>query len=1080
MTMITQPLNDKITFTGSSCHNALGLRSMKAMTDHFRYYVYKQGQPSFTSEVQVRLDHGKVNEVNATATTVGILMPALTTPCSIFYEEGVNFLHGNVKRCMLADSPDGLIRTLLGNHNCTNQLCYEHESIAVEIKCPYGNKWRLQQHYELHYDYIIQCLCHMRVKNAKKCWYIVWTEESTTLCELTYDQRTWDILWSVIRELYDHVVPNKPTNIQQLQSKINPILNEYRRNHSTFICEVPSIIGKEGNLDVTSPNFYPYSVPIDSMPYICSTEELQESLFKIMEMNNVCLEDAHHLLRTQASEVLAFVLTDTDRRKEAETMPITPIGYCMKDSTLNMKTMRKLVHDVLDKCKEYGVNILCQTCDGQFSKLCTLDEDDNPLTLFQLQKQYWRNTLSTSKSEMCNFLEPFAHVNERSLLSLQGWQCPNDNGSFTTGNLEFTWNDQSPKFALSTVGHANGSINDITTPGRKSYPVLWRQIDKRKGKATRQKQTPSDLNQSEVDRLIPSSLSQQAQSTTNANMSLDWDSEMSSSENGDSDYEPSISDEEEYASDASVEGVTFIDETLNDTLLAGAESTRDEETLFLDRVMNALRSTKNAAKWNHMSLKEMYTNVFLSADKISKLLVYELDAIAKVIFDFTGKMPFHLSSKKEAKVNTIARIFGDKSVWQSTRKKLDTPEESDAINSTQSLKEISRKYILSVHYPKELICASYCKLNFHNEVQRWKANTTVPLKVKVSNTNIRHEMYSYPGFCQHRNQIEPACIDPSHILSNLRVHFTTKRINGCDPNAFKRVYQKDNKLLPRAVITDLLDRQNTDISKKVFNEDVANVMFSNGDTDESEMVRYIAHWYAACDKRELQTDMRLVYLQQMFEYLLEDVSFYQFPPQTTHIKGIPVVTFEGILQGIDTRFHLYSLSSKKTYNHRAISTLAIETFFGNLSRLEYTSTGNPKSTQVHLLMGHMLKLQQHHNDPDRGFHMITTLRPFYPDYNNPSGNVATSSEDDSTDDDDDSDDAVKITARTHGFDTKSVHQRKKRQKWSKVANPTEVARGTRGVRQYHRIDESKILPEKRLGKSLSAVQTRLGYKIVDE
>ena len=70
----------------------------------------------------------------------------------------------------------------------------------------------------------------------------------------------------------------------------------------------------------------------------------------------------------------------------------------------------------------------------------------------------------------------------------------------------------------------------------------------------------------------------------------------------------------------------------------------------------------------------------------------------------------------------------------------------------------------------------------------------------------------------------------------------------------------------------------------------------------------------------------------------------------THIKGIPIITYEGLLQGISTRIALYNVSQTGTYNNRAISALGIESFLSSLSKADLTMTGCPKATHIHRII----------------------------------------------------------------------------------------------------------------------------------
>ena len=96
--------------------------------------------------------------------------------------------------------------------------------------------------------------------------------------------------------------------------------------------------------------------------------------------NQKHVNDAHHLERWRAYEILEFILTDTDRHYKANTPTNNPIAYALKGPSINMDTMRLMIEEVRDKCKEEDVNILTEVTDGQFQKIVCRTIDDKPLT----------------------------------------------------------------------------------------------------------------------------------------------------------------------------------------------------------------------------------------------------------------------------------------------------------------------------------------------------------------------------------------------------------------------------------------------------------------------------------------------------------------------------------------------------------------------------------------------------------------------------------------------------------------------------------------------------------------------------
>ena len=125
---------------------------------------------------------------------------------------------------------------------------------------------------------------------------------------------------------------------------------------------------------------------------------------------------------------------------------------------------------------------------------------------------------------------------------------------------------------------------------------------------------------------------------------------------------------------------------------------------------------------------------------------------------------------------------------------------------------------------------------------------------------------------------------------------------------------------------------------------------------------------------------RINKLSQMFGFLLSKYCFHQYPPETTHIKGIPIQTYEAILHTISTHFILYKHSVKGTYNTRSISTLAVESFFSDLNRFEFSGLGAPKSVDIPKLISHVVHINTTKHDPNRGFEFTTSTRDNYPCY----------------------------------------------------------------------------------------------------
>ena len=70
----------------------------------------------------------------------------------------------------------------------------------------------------------------------------------------------------------------------------------------------------------------------------------------------------------------------------------------------------------------------------------------------------------------------------------------------------------------------------------------------------------------------------------------------------------------------------------------------------------------------------------------------------------------------------------------------------------------------------------------------------------------------------------------------------------------------------------------------------------------------------------------------------------------------------------------------KSYNSRSISTLAVESFFSDLSKFEFRGLGAPKAVDIPKLIYHVMYLNTMKHDPKRGFEFTTSTRDNYPVY----------------------------------------------------------------------------------------------------
>ena len=303
-------------------------------------------------------------------------------------------------------------------------------------------------------------------------------------------------------------------------------------------------------------------------------------------------------------------------------------------------------------------------------------------------------------------------------------------------------------------------------------------------------------------------------------------------------------------------------------------------------------------------------------------------------------------------------------------------EENDDVFQPKLLKDIYMQLVFSSKYPKEYLAAPVCEITHMEVVSNWEANFPIPTTLNLPIADCKHIIFNYPERSPRTNQCEMRTFDYTHILNNLRFHVSNDAIHGISAEAFISVSEVDHDVLPRAIVEDKLDRQNCAISQKFFSKEVQKILQDLGHEAEVEFTEHTRNWFRACDEHGMDVQRRLTHLQNMYNYLLSNVNLNEYPPPTTNVFGIPIKTFEAMLHCISTRFSLFVISSTKSYNTRAVSTLAVESFFSDLARYEFSGLATSKA--VDIPNSHIVYVNTIKHDPLWGFESTTSTRDNYP------------------------------------------------------------------------------------------------------
>ena len=211
-------------------------------------------------------------------------------------------------------------------------------------------------------------------------------------------------------------------------------------------------------------------------------------------------------------------------------------------------------------------------------------------------------------------------------------------------------------------------------------------------------------------------------------------------------------------------------------------------------------------------------------------------------------------------------------------------------------------------------------------MKQWENKSTVPVQIYLPFIDRHHVIFNFPERNADRNQVEMRTFDYTHILNNLRFHICNKGFDDVSTQAFIEVSNMDHDVLSRAVVELKLDRQNCLLFQRFFSEDVQKILTRCNYVSEAKFVKLVWNWYKACDERGMAVNERLTNLYKMYEYLSNLMSEHHYPPLKTHICGIPIRTYEALMQSISTRFTLFHLSSTHSYNARAFQHWQLRVF----------------------------------------------------------------------------------------------------------------------------------------------------------
>ena len=399
---------------------------------------------------------------------------------------------------------------------------------------------------------------------------------------------------------------------------------------------------------------------------------------------------------------------------------------------------------------------------------------------------------------------------------------------------------------------------------------------------------------------------------------------------------------------------------------------------------NLLNDIKtDLAEHNPGKLDRLYPEILRSAQVLNReCTAKELCIISKVLQVFTGCKFYSPSMRKGCNVNMISKAFeGDDFISEVKRKF------KRALKNPISLTTQCRNLLMQSFYADTALKVSYAEVCHIVNKTIWASKCKIDLNVKIPYKGLPNmsqatmDLFCFPEFNTKRNQFEPCLLDYSHILTNMRTHICkTGGYDFCPTEHFRELAKDRDDILSICSVYKCPDAQNVFTAERFFSKPVENWMTERGYTVTAYFVRLTRNWHNACNKRGLSAETRLQYLFEIHRFLTAGIDFDKFPGKCSerYVRGMPVQMFEAILQCISTCIFLYKFSIENNNNTRSVSTLANESFFSDLTHMDWNGCYYPKACNIESIMGRVVTLNYFKHKPEKHFHLTTTTHGTYP------------------------------------------------------------------------------------------------------
>ena len=260
-------------------------------------------------------------QIHGFGTVASVLMPALLPGCTTLYEVGAYTMDGDNIDNLLVDSPDGLIKIdhRPSDANCCDPeiLCFNSDDITCEFKCPYRDAEKIPVHYKVPKYYILQILIHMAVTATDSNWYRCIGPKSLIAIDCKFDEELWEHLWDRIKIFLDKEKPVASQWIKDIVHEFRDEFNTYIEDKTEIIGEVPLVYTAKdpSRFMICATQFSPYHKPAALVQNRSGPDlnDVHDIINLVYLRATKVIRSAYQILRQEASEIIAFVASDSKR-----------------------------------------------------------------------------------------------------------------------------------------------------------------------------------------------------------------------------------------------------------------------------------------------------------------------------------------------------------------------------------------------------------------------------------------------------------------------------------------------------------------------------------------------------------------------------------------------------------------------------------------------------------------------------------------------------------------------------------------------------------------------------------------------